>query len=509
MARAKRRMQVAGDGAGDSIWWTTTALPAFPPLQDDLSADCVVAGGGLTGLALAARLAAGGQRVVLVERRRLGSGTTGASTAHLTSALDTPWDEIVSRFGAPLARRVAESVTAAIDAIECEAHRTGCADRFARVPGHRLAESAAEVEALEREAAAARELGLAVVPVRHVPAPFRAKLALRFEAQAEVDPLALLGGLVRTFVELGGRIFEESPVVDVDDEGLTVASGARVRAAAIVHATHTPIGIAASVQARLVPFLSYVVAARLRRPLASGLFWDCQDPYHYVRGVAPDRRLVLVGGADHRLGACDDATERFASLERWARAQLDVEGFDARWSAELFETSDGLPYIGAVPGSRTQLVAAGFAGTGITFGVVAAMLLSDVLLHGGSPWQDAYRPSRIGPLDGIARAARENLESVWHVIADRWRFEPSRALVDLGVDSGRLVRIEGRRCAVYRDLEGGLHFLSPRCTHMGCTVRWNDHEKTWDCPCHGGRFHRTGKVLYGPPTRDLERLLGD
>jgi len=494
---------------GEPLWARRTSLPQFPPLQDDLSVDTVVLGGGVTGLATATRLAGAGQRVAVIERRRIGSGTTGASTAHLTHALDRPWDEIVSRFGARVARGVADSVSAAIDTIERETRAMGCADAFTRVPGCRLAESADEVEALEREERAARELELPVARVHPLPAPLGAQEALRFDAQAELDPLAFLGGLVRTFVERGGRMFEESPVVAVDDDGASVASGACVRATRIVHTTHTPIGLAASVQSRLVPYLSYVVAARLRRPLEPGLFWDQCDPYHYVRSVLPDRRLVLIGGEDHRVGACDDAAGRFAALEAWARDRLEIEGVEARWSGELFESSDGLPYIGALPRSRAQLVATGFAGTGITFGMVSALLLSDLVLRGASPWQACYRPSRLGSFSGVIHALRDNLETAWHLVADRWRFDAKRTLDDLGVDAGRLIRVDGRRCAAYRDLEGELHLLSPRCTHMGCTVQWNDRDKTWDCPCHGGRFHRTGKVLYGPPTRDLERMRDD
>jgi Rieske Fe-S protein len=180
-----------------------------------------------------------------------------------------------------------------------------------------------------------------------------------------------------------------------------------------------------------------------------------------------------------------------------------VRALEARWSHELFEPADGLPYVGALPGSRSHFVAAGFSGTGMTFGTVAALTLHDLVTQGSSPWESLYAPSRVKALASALPIAEENLRVGWRFVADRLR-RGGGVASDLACDQGRVERVDGEQLAVYRDLRGDVHFLSPRCTHMGCIVAWNDAEKTWDCPCHGGRFHRTGKVLYGPPTADLE-----
>jgi nitrite reductase/ring-hydroxylating ferredoxin subunit len=336
------------------------------------------------------------------------------------------------------------------------------------------------------------------------PAPLRGPRALRFDAQAELDPVAYVAGLARSVVALGGRIFEQSPVVATSDDEVRVAEGRSIRAGAVVHATHTPIGVAPALQLRLVPYTSYVVTARLAAPLEAALYWDCEDPYHYVRSTTPDRRLVLIGGEDHHVGRCADPAARAQALEAWARAsfgRLDVVG---RWSAELFETPDGLPFVGVSPGSR-QLVAAGFAGTGITFGTVAAALLADLVLGRENAAERVFSPARLGPSASWPRLAREGLSASWRFVADRVRAALPHRARDVAPDSGVVTSRRGQPIALYRDPSGELHRLSARCTHMGCVVQWNDLEKTWDCPCHGGRYHRTGKVLYGPPTRDLER----
>jgi glycine/D-amino acid oxidase-like deaminating enzyme/nitrite reductase/ring-hydroxylating ferredoxin subunit len=483
----------------DSPWAEGAELPHAPTLEADFEADVAILGGGITGLTLAVLLAESGRRTVVLERARLGSGTTGRTTAHLTAALDVDFRTLVARFGEERAHAVVASVLRSIDEIERRC-AGGCG--FRRLPGFRFAESARDAESLEEEAAFARRLGLDAEVVKDAPLPFASAGALRLGAQAAFHPLAYLGVLADAAQRAGARIFEESPVVEVRDDGVSLAHGPRVTAAHVVDATHTPVGLVPSIQTRVTAFTSYVVAARLEQPLAAALFWDCDQPYHYVRPFDAEGKRILVGGEDHRTGSEADPHARFAALEAWTRRRFPVADVEERWSHELFEPADGLPYIGALPGSRTRLVAAGYSGTGMTFGTVAALALHERITAGESALERLYTPSRLAPLASAAPVVEETVRIGWRFVADRLR--RGGELDELGHDEGRVLRVDGEQLAVYRDVRGDLHYLSPRCTHMGCIVAWNDAEKTWDCPCHGGRFHRTGKVFYGPPTADLE-----
>jgi glycine/D-amino acid oxidase-like deaminating enzyme len=449
-----------------SFWQQYVDTPALPILGHDLRVDVAVVGGGITGLTLAALLAEQGRSVAVLERNRIGSGTTGRSTAHLTASLDVEFGTLIQHFGEPGARTVVGSVVQAIDEIERRVVGAGRECGFRRVPGYRFAETAEQAKSLEQEASRARSLGLDVAVVETVPLPFRCAAALRFERQAEIDPLAYLCLLSELVGAAGGRIFEHSPVVEIADDRVTLAHGPRVQADQIVDATHTPVGLVASIQTRVTAYTSYVLAARLEEPLAAGLFWDLDDPYHYIRSAGTDGS-VLVGGEDHRTGRESDPAARLAALEAWTRQRLPVRSIGARWSHELFEPADGVPYIGALPGARSRFVAAGFSGTGLTFGTVAALLLRDVLIQGNHPWEGVYAPSRLKPLASARPVAEENLRIGWRFVADRVSPVTGARRGDLPPDSGCVERIGGRQRAVYRDV------------------------------------HATGKPLYGPPTAPL------
>jgi glycine/D-amino acid oxidase-like deaminating enzyme/nitrite reductase/ring-hydroxylating ferredoxin subunit len=486
-----------------SIWHRRRATASHAALAQHLEVDCAVVGAGITGLTLAALLTSEGLRVAVLERARVASGATGASSAHLTFALDTDYRTLRRRFGDEALRSVLDSLRAAFDAIETFAEK-GDRDRsFRRVPGFRFCEERAQVEELREEGACARELGIAVAEEERCPLPFPCAAALRFEWQAEIDPVAHCQRLAQAVLAGGGLIFESSPVVEVSDDRAVTCAGWRVSARHVVEATHTPLGLSPLLQTRLGALTSYCIAARLSLPFEPGLYWDCGDPYHYLRAL-DDGRAVIAGGEDHRTGRERQPGNRLRSLLEWLRARLPVESTLACWSHEFFEPADGLPYIGLLPGASSHYVATGYSGTGLTFGTVAALLIRDLVVHGASPWQAVYAPSRLKPLASGRSFVRDNLAVAWHLLCGRLRGAEPKSLVSLPAGRGCITKINGSEiAAAYRDPAGELHLFSPRCTHLGCTVAWNDLDKTWDCPCHGGRFRATGEPLYGPPLTAL------
>jgi glycine/D-amino acid oxidase-like deaminating enzyme/nitrite reductase/ring-hydroxylating ferredoxin subunit len=493
-----------------STWWANAPLRQLRPLDRSLTVDVAIVGGGITGLTTALLLARAGRKVAVLELGSLASGATGDTTGHLTASLDRPFEDLVSKFGEEGARIAVQASMTAIDFIEETVSGLAIACELARVPGYRFTESAKDVPALEIEGELARKLGLTVALLQEAPLPFPVVAALRFERQAQMNPLPYCHALADEIERRGGEIFTGTLVEAVHDGAPchVHACGHVVSAETAIMATHTPLGKVLSLQARLSAYTSYALAFSVGgRSAPEGLFWDTEDPYHYVRRVRHGGDdLLLIGGEDHRTGKEPHPEARFSALESYARRHFDLGAVAARWSGEYFEPADGLPYIGRLGGTDHVLVGTGFSGTGLTFGTVAALLLSDLVQKHTNPWEELFLPTRVKPLASAEETVKASAGVAWSWAADRLRPTEKAPLDALPAGQGRLMMIGGKRAAVYRDHAGAVHAMSPICTHLGCVVEWNGSAQSWDCPCHGGRFHPTGEVLNSPPTSALAAL---
>lgn len=470
-------------------------------------------GGGITGLTAALLLKRAGLRVAVLEANKVAGGVTAFTTAHLTEALDTRWHRLTRNFGKEGATLAAQSQRAAIERIAAFVAEEGIDCSFRRVPGWLFAEDDRGAKELDKEAEACTAVGLRTSFAQ--PAlPFAVKRALRIEDQAEFHPLRYLAALARAVKGGGSSIYQDARVLEIED-----GAPCRVRTATgtvtcrnVFMATHSPVNDTVLLQTRLAQYRSYVVAARMEETPLDGLYWDTEDPYHYLRASAcAGERFLIVGGADHKVGQRADTDACYQELRDWVRRRFPQAGqgsgkaFEHQWSAQVVETVDGLPYIGRNPHDQQIWIATGYAGNGMTHGTMAAMLVSDLILGRKNPWSEVYDPSRIKPIASFKDWAKENVDFPLHLLGDRLKGPAAHGLEDVPRGTGRLVEIGGERLAVYRDEAGSLTAVSAVCTHMGCLVGWNEAERSWDCPCHGGRFSPQGEVLNGPPLKPLTR----
>jgi Rieske Fe-S protein len=174
------------------------------------------------------------------------------------------------------------------------------------------------------------------------------------------------------------------------------------------------------------------------------------------------------------------------------------------WSGQVIETPDGLPYIGET--AARQHAATGFSGNGMTFGTLGAMMAADAIAGRDNPWRELFDPSRKKIRGGLWDYIKENKDYPYYLIRDRFAGPEGRALRDVPRGEGRILALNGRTVAAYRDADGSVTLRSAVCTHMACHVNWNPAERTWDCPCHGSRFTPDGKVISGPAESPLEKI---
>jgi glycine/D-amino acid oxidase-like deaminating enzyme/nitrite reductase/ring-hydroxylating ferredoxin subunit len=487
----------------DPVWQRSPLGTYRPRLASDLHVDVVVVGGGVTGVTTALLLAEAGKRVCLLEARRFGAGVTGASTAHVTEAIDTRYHELRSRFGQDGARLVRASSRDAIEKIAQLSHGMDCG--FERVNGYLYTELQPQMSELDAELLAAKQAG-ASVEACQVPLDVPSFGGICFADQAQIDPVAYVSALASRLERTGAHIHEGVSMLDVETEsGVRVITdaGPVVHAQAVVLATHAPFA-KLTLQLKLTQYRSYAVAGRSTRP-PPGLFWDMADPYHYVRSAKLGlEHYCIVGGADHRTGELPEGgpAAPFQELEAYA-AQLGVRS-EARWSAQVVESADGLPFIGRPDADQPLYVATGFGGNGISFGTLAAMLISDAIQGRSNPYAELYRANRF-KASAIGTVLSENLDTAVHALADHVRATSPLCAQELEPGTGAVVKHGSERLAVYRDDDGVAHALSAVCTHLGCQVAFNPIERSWDCPCHGSRFAVDGTVLDGPATKPLEK----
>lgn len=427
----------------ESIWEKTARLPEFEPLREDIRADVLVIGGGLAGLLCAHVLTRAGVDCVLAEAGRLCGGVTKNTTAKLTVQHGLIYHKLLKKFGLERTRSYLEANQAALDG-----YRTLCRDipcDFEERPSYVYSlDSRTE---LEQELDALDKLGYPAALADEIPLPFPVAGAVRLDRQAQFHPLKFAAGLLN-----GLKIFEHTRVLEVKT-GEAVAEGGKIRADHIVVATHFPfLNKFGCYWLKMYQSRSYVLALE-GGPDLGGMYVDGSGKGLSFRN---GQNLLLLGGGAHRTGKKSGG---WTELEDFARRHYPDAKPICRWAAQDCMTLDGAPYIGPYSPRLPRLyVATGFNKWGMTSSMAAANLVARLIL--GQDCPEVFSPSRSVLHPQLAANAGESVLNL---------LTPTR----------------------------------PRCPHLGCALKYNPQEHSWDCPCHGSRFTGDGVLLDGPATGNL------
>ena len=508
-----------------SLWQqgpAATDVPDMPPLEGDATCDVCVVGAGIAGLTTAYLLAKAGRDVLVIDDNPPAGGESIRTTGHLNSYIDDGLSDLEDVHGEAKMKLAVESHAAAIDRIE-----TICRDEAIDAHFERREEvlfvdpDGQGQDYIEKEHDAAQRAGLP--GVRFEPRPpgmngYDAGRCLVIGGQATFHAGRYFAGLAAAIVKHGGRL-RRAHATHITGTRVETDDGKTITCGHTATCTNTPINPAFAdlpvIHMRQAPYRTYVVALRLPEHAVPGVMYsDTLDPYHYVRpahdGEGP---VLMVGGQDHKTGHKSDdpgdAQNRFDRLTTWAKRRWPEAGeVVARWSGQVQEPHDFLAFIGRNVGDDdTALIATGDSGMGLTHGTIAGMVLSDIALGVDNPYADLYDPRREpASLSSTGRLVKENLDVTLQYkdlilggeVSDVAKIKPG---------TGATLRRGTSKLAVYRDDAGDLHERSAVCPHMGCIVHWNHLEKTWDCPCHGGRYAKDdGRVLTGPATSGLAEV---
>jgi glycine/D-amino acid oxidase-like deaminating enzyme/nitrite reductase/ring-hydroxylating ferredoxin subunit len=506
-------------GAHTSYWLESTSPITYSPLRKNLETDVVIIGGGITGVTTAYQLLLSGKKVVLIEDGNIGSGETGRTTAHAVTALDDRYFRLESIYGEKKTKLIAESHLAAIDYIEQTVLKEQIECEFERLPGYLFLHPSDERDSLIKERISAQKAGVTVEEIPYVPGTNEKVPCLKFSAQAQFHPLKYLKGLCEVIDKLGGQIFTGSHAAKINHNGIETVDGFKVIAKHVIVATNSPVNNKYVIHMKQNAFRTYVIGCTIKKgSLPRALWWDTGNheinnevpPYHYVRvqDYNDTHDLLICGGEDHPTGIADDKkineADRYSLLEYWLRKRFNIEQVVIQWSGQVLEPIDSLAFIGNNPLDRSNVyISTGDSGNGITYGAIAARLLTDLIVGEKNPFEKIYSPARLQ----IIKVGKNYVQELAGGILAWFKSRDESSLpVELGkilVNEAKILDVEGEKFAAFRDDDGKLHFLNAECKHLGCTVKWNSDEKTWDCPCHGSRYTHEGKVINGPANSNL------
>ena len=498
------------DGATNSLWQHNmqpyVSKTLHLPTQDF---DVIIAGGGITGIATGLQLQKAGKKCLIAEAQWLCFGTTGGTTAHLNTFFDTDYERIKKDFGEDAIQLVASATGKALELYKSNVEEYNIDCGYQQKDGYLYSQNEKQTEQLDKIFEASKLAGADVSYTDRIPVPVAFEKAIVYHEQAQIHPSRYVYALAKAFEEAGGVILQNCSIESVvESEGMVTVqtSLGGVQASYVIYATHIPPGVNL-LHFRCAPYRSYAMAVKLKAGnYPDGLSYDMYNPYHYYRTQEIDgEQYFIVGGEDHKTGHEENTEACFNKLEAHIRKYFEANEIAFKWSSQYFEPSDGLAYIGLLPGSSGNiLVATGYGGNGMTYSHIAATLLTDLITKKENAYAALFNPNRVKPIAGFANFVKENADVVAQFVGKRISTEKLEELADVAPGEGRIVKYEGEKLGIYKDEAGQLHAVNPVCTHVKCIVQWNSAEKSWDCPCHGARYSVDGKVMTGPARKDLE-----
>jgi glycine/D-amino acid oxidase-like deaminating enzyme/nitrite reductase/ring-hydroxylating ferredoxin subunit len=500
-------------GTSLSLWAATSEVPRFPQLHNDVEVDICIVGGGITGLTAAYLLANEGMEVTIIDDGTIGGGESGRTTAHLSCVLDDSFHEMEKSIGKDKLKLAIQSHIEAIDAIEQIIKNEKIDCDFKRVDGYLFFKAGEPADDLERERDAAVRAGVSVEVSPGSPLEsFNAYPCLKFPNQAQFHILKYLTALGKSITKNGGRIFNRTQISSIEDETrvkLETKNHFTIKAKQAIICTNSPISDYFAIHTKQVPYRSYAIAFEIENNyVPDSLYWDNEDPYHYIRVHREDEKnFLIIGGEDHKTGTENNPEERFDNLVQWSKEHFEKIGKAAyKWSGQILEPHDGLAFIGKDPENEKHVyIATGYSGNGLTYGTIAGIMFRDMLSGKKNPWTELYDTERKSFLETPA-FIKEGAATIQKYLEYITPAEVND-VKEIKPGEGAIMREGLDKLAVYRDENGRLHKLSAVCTHLKCIVHWNSVEKSWDCPCHGSRFNALGRVINGPALSDLEKYV--
>ena len=475
----------------NSIWSESYKLKKREVLDKDIKTDILVIGAGIAGILTAYMLKKNGRDVILIDSDKTACGNTKNTTAKITSQHGLIYDKLISEFGEEKARQYAKANELAIKIYKeiIEEREIDC--DFEEKPAYIY--SINDVDIIKKEVEAANKLGINAEFVEKVNLPLEIKGAVKFNNQAQFNPLKFLNDISNDLT-----IYENTRALEIKENLVTTDRG-NITANNIVVATHYPIMNAPGYYfLKMHQERSYVIALENVSDI-DGMYIDADKNGYSFRTY---KNLLLFGGIGQRTGE-NEKGGAYDKLRKAAKLLYPRSEEKYHWSAQDCMTDDGIPYIGKYSDETPNIyVATGFNKWGMTSSMVSAMIISDMILGKENDFSEIFSPKRFDLSLSINNIAKDISITAKNFIAQKI-YIPKSKIEHIKNGHAGIVEYNGDKVGVYKDKKGIEFVVSTKCTHLGCQLHWNADELTWDCPCHGSRFDYKGRLIESPATKGL------
>lgn len=494
----------------DSLWLDLNSTKdKFKSLEQDVTSDVCIIGAGIFGLTCAYYLSQLGYQVTVLDKFGIGEKTTGHTTAKITSQHSLFYDYLVSSYGKKLASDYLKANEDAIESIKTiiDAEKIKCDFNYQN--SYIYTTKKEEVKTIKKEVSVLDSLGFSSEFVTKTGLPFEVEGAICFKKQAQFHPLKYLYGLCDSILSKKGSIYTYTTAYDVKKEGesyVTYTTKGNITSKFVILATHYPfLNFPGFYFTKMYQSTSYVIAVDTKKTLFNGMYINPTPPIFSYRTVDyQGKKLLLLGGGDHKTGEPTSYEDSYGMLEKEAKKFYPDCEILFRWNTEDCIPLDKIPYVGKFSHMTPNLyVGTGFKKWGMTSSNVAARIITDKIQGKQNPYAYVFDSTRVKPIKNRDEVKNMMVQSTNSLFLNKLR-EPNMSFDDIHLNSGSIIEVNHEKVGIYKDSNGKIFAVKPVCTHLGCLLSWNDVDKTWDCPCHGSRFDFNGKNLYNPAFKNLE-----
>ena len=494
-----------------SLWLEENQIKEFPKLEKDEKADICIIGAGIFGISTAYYLSQNGYNVILIERNKIASKVTGHTTAKITSQHGLIYHYLLNQYGIDFAKKYFNANQGAITEIERIIQENNIECDFEQQNSYVYTTDKTELEKIQEEIEALDRINPDAKLVNKSQLPFSIIKGIEFKNQAQFNPIKYIQGLVRKLEENKVRIFENTTCFDIkqdNEEYICYTENNTIKSKYVVIATHYPfINIPGMYFAKMYQSSSYVIGVDTKTELFSGMYINIQSPiYSFRTAVDNGKKILLLGGLDHKTGENITYQDSYGKLEQKAKQWYPNLEVKYRWSTRDCITLDKIPYIGEFSNVLPNIfVGTGFNKWGMTSSNVAARIITDKIAGKENEYSEVFEATRLNPIVNKDEVKNMVVQTTKSLVVDKLKKEEN-SIDDIKNETGGIIEKNGEKIGIYKDIEGKIHAVKPICTHLGCLLNWNAADKTWDCPCHASRFDYTGKNIYNPALKNLEKF---